>query len=73
MVTWRGYAHLILDTTNYVGKIHAGTNKVKVRQEMVDRVDDGEFIGAWMAHATVILLRDAFPIGSMIVEENTLC
>jgi hypothetical protein len=60
---WRGYANLMLDRTKYVGTGAAGINKAQVRQVMIDRADEGEFVGMYMAHETDEPTRDAFPSG----------
>jgi hypothetical protein len=41
----------------------AGDNKAEVRQEMVDRADEGEFVGMCMAHETDEPTRYAFSNG----------
>jgi len=58
---WKGYANLVLDRTKYVGTGAAGINKAEVRQAMIDRADEGEFVGMYMAHETDEPSRDAFP------------
>ncbi len=40
----------MLDKTKYVGTGATGTNKAQVRQAMIDRADEGEFMGLYMAH-----------------------
>jgi hypothetical protein len=60
---WKGYANLVLDMTKYVGTGAAGINKAQVRQAMIDRADEGEFVGMYMAHETDEPTRDAFPNG----------
>jgi hypothetical protein len=60
---WRGYAKLILDRVKYVGTERLAPSKAKVRAEMHDRADGGEFAGLWMAHETDVPIRDAFPNG----------
>ena len=62
MATWKGYANLVVDRTKYVGTGTTGHNKAQVRQDMIARADDGEFMGI-MAHETDEPLRDAFPNG----------
>ena len=58
---WKGYANMMVDMTKYVGTGAAGTNKAQVRQAMIDRADEGEFRGMYMAHETDEPTRDAFP------------
>jgi hypothetical protein len=60
---WKGYANLMLDRTKYVGTGTTGTNKAQIRRVMIDRADDGEFRGLYMAHETDEPTRDAFPSG----------
>ena len=60
---WKGYANLVLDMTKYVGTGAAGINKAQVRQAMIDRADEGELVGMYMAHETDEPTRDAFPNG----------
>ncbi len=62
-MAWKGYASLVLDRTKYVGTGTAGVNKAQVRQEMIGRADEGEFVGMYMAHETDKPTRDAFPNG----------
>jgi len=42
---WRGYANLILDRVNHVGTGRLGPNIARVRAEMQERADGGEFEG----------------------------
>jgi hypothetical protein len=60
---WEGYANLVLDMTKYVGSRAVGANKAQVRQDMIDRADEGEFVGMYIAHETDEPTRDAFPNG----------
>ncbi len=53
----------MLDMTKYVGTGTTGHNKAQVRQDMLARADEGEFMGMWMAHETDEPTRDAFPNG----------
>ena len=52
MAAWRGYVNLVLDKTKYLGTGTSGQNMAQVRQDMIARADDGEFMGMWMAHET---------------------
>jgi len=61
MATWKRYANLVLDMTKYVGTGRMGSNRAKIRQEMVDRGDRGEHDGIFMARETDVQVRDAFP------------
>ena len=63
VLEWKGYANLVLDRTKYVGTGAVGTNKAQIRQAMIDRADEGEFRGMYMAHETDEPTRDAFPSG----------
>ena len=47
---WKGFANLVLDRTKYVGTGAVGVNRAQVRQEMIGRADEGEFVGMYMAH-----------------------
>ena len=60
---WKGYTNLVLDKTKYVGTGAAGINKAQVKHAMLDRADEGELMGMYMAHETDKPTRDAFPIG----------
>ena len=61
--TWKGYANLVLGRTKYVGTGASGSNKAQVKQAMIDRADEGEFVGMYMAHETDEPTRDALPSG----------
>ena len=54
---------MMLDMTKYVGTGAAGINKAQVRHAMIDRADEGELRGMYMAHETDEPTRDAFPSG----------
>jgi hypothetical protein len=58
---WKGYSNMMLDMTKYVGTGAAGINKAQVRHAMIDRADEGELRGMYMAHETDEPTRDAFP------------
>ncbi len=60
---WKGYANLILHRAKYVGTERMRPNKAQVRAERQARADEGELAEIWMAHETVVLIRDAFPNG----------
>ena len=54
---------MVLDRTQYVGTGTTRYNKARVREDMIARADDGEFMGMWTAHETDEPLRGAFPDG----------
>jgi hypothetical protein len=47
-------------------------NKAHIRQEMGERAKEGGCFDMWMAHATHVLLRDAFTGGGMGIDEDAL-
>ena len=58
--------------TKYVGHGHTGMNMARIRQEMGDRADQGEYFDMWMAHETDVPIRNAFPSGRMGIGEDAL-
>jgi hypothetical protein len=52
MASWRGYANLILDRTEFVGDGIEGLNRDKIRLGMIERADQGEFESLFLAHET---------------------
>ncbi len=54
---------MVLDITKYVRTEAAANNKAQVKQAMIDRADEGEFGGMYMARETDEPTRDAFPNG----------
>ena len=60
---WRGLSNRVLDMTKYVGHGHTGMNMARIRKEMGDRADQGEYFDMWMAHETDVPIRNAFPVG----------
>ena len=63
---------MVLDKTKYVGMGAARVNKAQVRQETIDRADEEEFVGMYMAHETDGPTRDAFPQGWGDTVEDAL-
>ena len=63
---------MILDRTKYVGTMKTALNKARVRQDMSDRADEGEFVGMYMAHETDEPTRDAFLGGWRDIEGDDL-
>ena len=61
MAVWKGYANSVLDRTKYVGTGRTGSNRARIRMDMLGRSDAGKPIGQWAAHKTNVPLRDAFP------------
>jgi len=41
----KGYANLVWDKTKYVGTGATSVNMAQVRQELIGRADEGEFVG----------------------------
>ena len=60
---WKGYANLVLDKTKYAGTGATRAHKAHVKQDVIDRADEKEFVGMYMAHETDEPRRDAFPNG----------
>jgi len=69
---WKGYANLVLDMTKYVGTGAIRINKAQLKQEMIGRADEGEFVGMYMAHETDEPTRDDFPNGWGDIGEDAL-
>ena len=58
MASWRGYANLIQDRTNFVGDVVKGLNRKQIKLIMLDKAEQGEFDSLLMARDTNMSMGD---------------